>query len=53
MMVAQYTGITAGLSVAGAVFINQATGSLVALLPMLSLKEINAIISGKQSSSIK
>lgn len=47
MMVAQFTGITAGLSVAGAVFVNQAQDALRSLLPALSSTEISAIISGE------
>lgn len=46
-MVAQFAGITAGLSVAGAVFVNQAQDALRSLLPALSSTEISAIISGE------
>lgn len=45
-MVAQYSGITLGLSIAGAVFINYAMLDLRSLLPAFSDEQLNAIISG-------
>ena len=46
IMFAQYTGITAGLSVAGAVYVNEALLDLRSLLPSFSDAEINEILSG-------
>ncbi|KAI1404102.1 major facilitator superfamily transporter [Hypoxylon fuscum] len=52
MMVAQYSGITLGLSIAGAVFINYAMLDLRSLLPAFSDEQLNAIISGTSGSAI-
>lgn len=46
-MFAQYTGITAGLSVVGAVFINMGLRDLGNLLPSFSTAQLSAILSGK------
>ncbi|KAI0442994.1 major facilitator superfamily transporter [Xylaria telfairii] len=46
IMFAQYTGITAGLSVAGAVFINIGLEDLGTLLPSFSEMQLSAILSG-------
>ncbi len=45
-MVAQYSGITLGLSISGAVFLNYAMMDLRALLPAFPDDQLNAIISG-------
>ncbi|KAK0725996.1 major facilitator superfamily transporter [Lasiosphaeris hirsuta] len=46
MMVAQYLGVTVGLSVAGAVFVNDAKNQLAQMLPALSDEEITSLLSG-------
>lgn len=45
-MFAQYTGVTAGLSVAGAVFVNQGLGGLRRVLPSFPDAQLSAILSG-------
>lgn len=50
MMISQYSGITLGLSVCGALFINKALEALRVLLPDYSEAQLNAITSGKGSS---
>ncbi|KAI1381391.1 major facilitator superfamily transporter [Hypoxylon crocopeplum] len=52
MMVAQYSGITLGLSISGAVFLNYAMMDLRALLPTFPDAQLNAIISGTSGSAI-
>ncbi|ORY69603.1 major facilitator superfamily transporter [Pseudomassariella vexata] len=52
MMVAQYSGVTMGLSVAGAVFINDAMNGLRSILPTFPDTELTALISGTSNSAI-
>jgi hypothetical protein len=52
MMLAQFTGIVMGLSIGGAVFINEALRSLKALLPMLPEEQLRSVISGTSSDAI-
>ena len=47
MMISQYTGITLGLSICGALFINKALEALRVLLPDYTDAQLNAITSGK------
>ncbi len=47
MMMAQYIGITIGLSVSGALFVNKSLAGLRQLLPTFSEIELNSLISGK------
>ena len=49
MMIAQYSGITLGLSVCGALFINKALEALRVLLPGYTDSQLNDITSGKPS----
>ncbi|CAJ2505539.1 Uu.00g129330.m01.CDS01 [Anthostomella pinea] len=53
MMMAQYGGITIGLSVSGAIFVNQALKGLRGLLPSFSELQLNAIISGTSGNAIE
>ncbi|KAI6086547.1 major facilitator superfamily transporter [Hypoxylon rubiginosum] len=53
MMTAQYSGITLGLSIAGAVFLNYAMIDLRALLPGYPDDQLNAIISGTSGSAFE
>ena len=48
-MIAQYSGITLGLSVCGALFINKALEALRELLPGYTESQLNDITSGKSS----
>lgn len=52
MMVAQFTGITLSLSIAGAIFVNEALSSLQDLLPMVSTADLSAILSGELASLV-
>jgi hypothetical protein len=52
MMLAQFTGIVMGLSIGGAIFINEALKSLKALLPMLPDAQLRGVISGTSSDAI-
>jgi MFS family permease len=52
MMLAQFTGIVMGLSIGGAIFINEALKSLKALLPMLPETQLRGVISGTSSNAI-
>ncbi|KAH0343556.1 PLP-dependent transferase, partial [Aureobasidium melanogenum] len=52
MMLAQFTGIVMGLSIGGAIFINEALKSLKALLPMLPEAQLRSVISGTSSDAI-
>jgi len=53
MMMAQFIGIVFGLSICGAVFINQALQSLQKLLPdTISETQIRALITGTSSNAI-
>ncbi|EFQ35943.1 major facilitator superfamily transporter [Colletotrichum graminicola] len=52
IMIAQYTGITAALSVSGAVFVNEGLSGLRRLLPDLPVEDLNSILSGKSSEAI-
>lgn len=52
MMLAQFTGIVMGLSIGGAIFINEALKSLKALLPMLPEAQLRTVISGTSSNAI-
>ena len=52
MMLAQFTGITLGLSISGAIFVNKATDALQALLPFLTTADISSILSGTSSNAI-
>lgn len=49
IMIAQYTGITAALSVSGAVFVNEGLSGLHRLLPDLPLDDLNGILSGESA----
>ncbi|KAK4452516.1 major facilitator superfamily transporter [Podospora aff. communis PSN243] len=53
MMVAQYLGVTFGLSIAGAAFINDAKNSLAALLPAFTEEQITSLISGTSDSALE
>ncbi|KAJ9133710.1 MFS general substrate transporter [Pleurostoma richardsiae] len=50
MMLAQMGGIAFGLSIAGAVFINQATSGLSAILPGVSQADLQLALSGTSGS---
>lgn len=50
---AQLTGITFGLSVSGAVFLNTATNGLKAALPQIPVKELSQVVAGASSQVIK
>ncbi|KAG9949408.1 major facilitator superfamily transporter, partial [Aureobasidium melanogenum] len=52
MMLAQFTGIVMGLSIGGAIFINEALESLKALLLMLPEAQLRSVISGTSSDAI-
>ncbi|KAI0529974.1 major facilitator superfamily transporter [Xylaria digitata] len=52
MMMAQYTGITIGLSVSGALFVNKSLIGLCQLLPTFSDIELNSLISGTSGDGI-
>ncbi|KAI2617413.1 major facilitator superfamily transporter [Hypoxylon sp. NC1633] len=52
MMVSQYSGITLGLSISGAVFLNYAMNDLRTLLPTFADEQLNAIISGTSGTAI-
>ncbi len=49
IMFAQYTGITASLSICGAVFVNGGLKDLMELLPGYSSAQLNSILSGQNS----
>ncbi|MCJ1327053.1 hypothetical protein MMC10_003719 [Thelotrema lepadinum] len=49
MMLAQFAGIVLGLSIAGAIFINQGFDALRAALPSLPDDQIRAVLSGTSS----
>ncbi|KAK0616591.1 major facilitator superfamily transporter [Immersiella caudata] len=53
MMVAQYLGVTFGLSIAGAAFINDAKNSLAALLPAFTDDQLTSLISGTSDSALE
>ena len=46
-MIAQYTGITFGLSIAGAVFVNEGLNDLKRILPDFPQDQLSSILSGK------
>ncbi|KAJ5462578.1 Major facilitator superfamily domaingeneral substrate transporter [Penicillium sp. IBT 31633x] len=46
MLLAQLTGMTFGLSISGAIFVNLATSDLVALLPQYPQDQVRQIVSG-------
>ncbi|KAL8991351.1 MAG: hypothetical protein Q9169_007894, partial [Polycauliona sp. 2 TL-2023] len=50
MLVAQLSGLTLGLSVAGAVFLNLATHDLRAILTDVSQQEIQQLVSGTSNA---
>ncbi|KAH8651949.1 major facilitator superfamily domain-containing protein [Tricladium varicosporioides] len=52
MMLAQFIGIVFGLSIGGAIFVNESLKSLRALLPDISETQLRVIISGTSSNSI-
>ncbi|KAF2966206.1 hypothetical protein GQX73_g7374 [Xylaria multiplex] len=52
MMMAQYTGITIGLSVSGALFVNKSLIGLRQLLPTFSDIELNSLISGTSGDGL-
>ncbi|KAI3343476.1 major facilitator superfamily transporter [Ustulina deusta] len=52
MMMAQYIGITIGLSVSGALFVNKSLAGLRQLLPTFSEIELNSLISGTSGDGI-
>ncbi|KAG9984867.1 major facilitator superfamily transporter, partial [Aureobasidium melanogenum] len=52
MMLAQFAGIVMGLSIGGAIFINEALESLKVLLPMLPEDQLRSVISGTSSDAI-
>jgi MFS family permease len=52
MMLAQFTGVVMGLSIGGAIFINEALKSLKALLPMLPESQLRSVVSGTSSDAI-
>jgi MFS family permease len=47
MMLAQFSGIVFGLSVSGAIFVNEGFKALTAALPQVSADELRAVLSGK------
>ncbi|KAI1503399.1 major facilitator superfamily transporter [Biscogniauxia marginata] len=53
IMFAQYTGVTAGLSVAGAVFINLGLRDLGNLLPSFSEMQLSSILSGASGEAFE
>ncbi|EEQ30960.1 conserved hypothetical protein [Microsporum canis CBS 113480] len=53
MLIAQLGGMTLGLSISGALFVNIAKGGLVDLFPNLPLEDIQQILSGTSSDSLK
>ncbi|MCJ1392118.1 hypothetical protein MMC18_004985 [Xylographa bjoerkii] len=50
MMLAQFAGIVLGLSIAGAVFINEALGALRAIFPTIPDAQLRQLLSGTSSS---
>ncbi|KAM5490289.1 hypothetical protein MaudMau93_002487 [Microsporum audouinii] len=53
MLIAQLGGMTLGLSISGALFVNISKGGLVDLLPNLPPEDIQQILSGTSSDSLK
>ncbi|KAM5454710.1 hypothetical protein MaudCBS49596_002007 [Microsporum audouinii] len=53
MLIAQLGGMTLGLSISGALFVNIAKGGLVDLFPNLPVEDIQQILSGTSSDSLK
>lgn len=53
MMTAQFTGISIALSIAGAVFVNEALDDLAKILPTFSSSQLNGIISGTSSDAMQ
>ncbi|KAK3342063.1 major facilitator superfamily transporter [Lasiosphaeria hispida] len=52
MMVAQYLGVTFGLSVAGAVFVNDARNRLAQILPTFSDEQLTSLLSGASDTAL-
>jgi hypothetical protein len=52
MMLAQFMGIVFGLSISGAIFINEGLKSLRSVLPGIPEAQIKQILSGKSSPSV-
>ncbi|KAK0635857.1 major facilitator superfamily transporter [Bombardia bombarda] len=53
VMLAQYTGVTLALSIAGAVFVNGALDGLRDVLPTFAEAELNDILSGTSSAALR
>ncbi|KAM5444099.1 hypothetical protein MferCBS31731_000616 [Microsporum ferrugineum] len=53
MLIAQLGGMTLGLSISGALLVNISKGGLVGLLPNLPPEDIQQILSGTSSDSLK